>query len=245
MSTNRFPTTMFRWEINTMLWLFLVVILGRDLTCFIFLVLQSVLCRLSNKKGWKGQKLIRVLLHRRGWFVGRPGNLLDKMQQPDSFSHHPFSHNDTVLRANKTGLGHDHRNRRSWFDLTCFCCLDGCSENFWYNSLPGQFGWDNNCKFLNNINLLWSQDFLKLFVFNFILGAMVDRACLLFSGSCRIYENFKLAIFILVFVSIAKATGLVLALFFPPNKSQARTTTTTCKSSGVSELFLQNQSRRR
>jgi hypothetical protein len=31
---------------------------------------------------------------------------------------------------------------------------------------------------------------------------------------------------------------------FPPNKSQTWTTTTTCKSSGMSELFLQNQSRR-
>ena len=145
MSTNRFATTMFRWEINVLI--IFDPYSGQWLNFFISPVLQSVLRRLSRKKGWQGQKLLRVLLHRRGRFVGRPGNLLDKMQQLDSFSRHPFSHNDTVLRANETSLGHDHQNRQSWFDLTRFCCSDGRNQNIWYNSVPDHLGWDKNCKF--------------------------------------------------------------------------------------------------
>jgi len=50
-------------------------------------------------------------------------------------------------------------------------------------------------------------------VLSFCSGVLVDSACLLFSGSCRIYKNSKLAVFVLVFVSVAKVVGLILALF--------------------------------
>ncbi len=72
---------------------------------------------------------------------------------------------------------------------------------------------ENNCKFLNNTNLLWSQDLLKLFVFNFILGAMVDRACLLFSGSRQSTEKAEWSRIIIGFDWSLSVPGLVFTLF--------------------------------